>query len=131
MPAAKPLLLAVDRLSLHDDRAQQDAECAGVRDHAALIGGHVSGERIIQSHARNEMIDDGQWAEALDQQARANHFACVPDILSLLLRKESESQESCHVNAKMSSPRRASASPAFALPSTPWIISVRERFSAA
>jgi hypothetical protein len=125
------LLLAIDRLSFDDDRAQQNAQRAGVWDGTALIGGDVSGERIVQSHTGNEMIDDGQWAEALDQQGRANHFACVLEYLSLILRIEIESQESCHVDEKISSCRRASASPTFARPSMPWTISVRELFSDA
>jgi hypothetical protein len=72
--AIYPLLLAVDRLSFDDDRAQQHAERAGVRDNTALIGGDVSSQRIVQSHTCNEMIDDGEGAEALDQQGGVNHF---------------------------------------------------------
>src|SRR5262249_41114979 len=116
------LLLPVDWLSFDNDRAQQHAECASVRHGAALIGGHVSNESIVQSHTHNEMIDDGQWAEALDQQRRANHLACVS-------AREGESQESCHADEKISSCRRASASTAFARSSTPWTTSVRELFS--
>ena len=41
------LLLAIDRLSFDDDRAQQHSQRTGVRDEGALIGGHVAGERIV------------------------------------------------------------------------------------
>jgi len=67
------LLLAIDRLSLHDDRPQQHAERPGVWDGTALIGGNVSIEGIIQSHTRNEMIDDREGPEAFDQQGGVNH----------------------------------------------------------
>src|SRR6516162_216365 len=66
------LLLAIDRLSLHDDRAQQHAERSGVWDATALIGGNVSIESIVQSHTRNEMIYDGEGPEAFDTCAPIN-----------------------------------------------------------
>jgi hypothetical protein len=61
-------------------RTQQHAQRTGVRDDTALVGGDVPGERVVQSHTRNEVIDEGQRTEALDVQGRANHFACVPEI---------------------------------------------------
>jgi hypothetical protein len=53
------LLLPVDWFPLDDDRAQQHTQRAGMRDDTGLVGGNVSGERIVQPHTRNEMIDDG------------------------------------------------------------------------
>jgi hypothetical protein len=63
--ATDGLLLTIDRLSFDDDRAQQHAERAGVRDGAALIGGDVPRQRVLQSHALDEMVDEGKRAEAL------------------------------------------------------------------
>lgn len=54
------LLLAGDRLALHDDRAQRDSECPCVRDPATSIGGrHVLLEQRLKSDALNEVIDEG------------------------------------------------------------------------
>ena len=62
-PAAKPivrLLLAVDRLALDDDRAQQHAQRLGVGDGAAAVGGgDVLLEQLEQAHAREEVVDQG------------------------------------------------------------------------
>src|SRR5262245_18046643 len=125
------LLLAVERLSFDETRAQQHAKRSGVRDCTSLLGGDAPGKRFVQSHSRDEMIDDGEGPEALDQQGGANHFACVSANLSLFLAKERESQESWHASEKISSCRRASASPGSERPSTPWTTSVRALFSVA
>ena len=58
--AGRALLLAVDRLALDDDRAQQHAKCLRVGDGAAAVGGgDVLLEQLEQTHARQEMVDQG------------------------------------------------------------------------
>jgi hypothetical protein len=57
--AVDGLLLAVDRLSFDDDRAQQHTKRTRVRDGTSRIGWDVASERLVQSHALNEMIDEG------------------------------------------------------------------------
>ena len=54
------LVLAVDRLALHDDRAQQHAERLGVGDGTAPIGGgDVLLKQGLQAHALEEVVDQG------------------------------------------------------------------------
>jgi hypothetical protein len=54
------LLLAVDRFALHDDRAQQRAQCLRVRHRAAAVGGgHMALEQLEQPQALQEVVDQG------------------------------------------------------------------------
>jgi hypothetical protein len=60
------LLLAVDRLALDDDRAQQHAQGARMGHGTAPIGGgDVLVEKFLQAHALEEMVDEGQGAQPL------------------------------------------------------------------
>jgi hypothetical protein len=54
------LLLAVDRFTFDDDRAQQHAQRLRVGDRAATVGGgHALLEQLEQAHARHKVIDQG------------------------------------------------------------------------
>ena len=53
------LLLAVNRLSLDDDRAQHHSQCPGMGNRAPGVGRDVSIEHILQTDALNKMIDEG------------------------------------------------------------------------
>jgi hypothetical protein len=58
--AVDRLLLAVDRIALHDDRAQQNPQCQSVRDGATPISRrHMLFEQRLKSDALNEVIDEG------------------------------------------------------------------------
>lgn len=58
--AGRALLLSVDRLALDDDRAQQHAQRLRVGDGAAAVGGgDVLLEQLEQTHAQQEMVDQG------------------------------------------------------------------------
>jgi hypothetical protein len=70
------LLLAVDGLALNDDGTQQHPQGARMRKCAALVRGDVPIERVLQTHALDKMIDDGQRAQTLTLQDEANHCTC-------------------------------------------------------
>jgi hypothetical protein len=58
--AVDGLVLAVYRLTLHQDRTQQHAKGLGMGDGAApLGGGNVLVEQDVQPHALEEVIDQG------------------------------------------------------------------------
>jgi hypothetical protein len=58
--AVDRLVLAVDRLALDEDRAQQHPECLGVGERAAPIGAADELlEQRLQSHALEEVVDQG------------------------------------------------------------------------
>jgi hypothetical protein len=69
--AVHRLLLTVDRLALDDDRAQQHAQCAGVRDRAARVRGDVTRQRVVHADALDEVVDQGQRAQALGVKSEA------------------------------------------------------------
>ena len=57
--AVHRLLLAVDRFALDDDGAQQHAQGAGVSDGAAPVRRHEARQRLVQSDALDEVVDQG------------------------------------------------------------------------
>ena len=69
--AVHRLLLAVDGLTLDDDGAQQHAQCAGVTDGATPVRGHEARQRLGQPDALDEVIDQGQRAQALGVKSEA------------------------------------------------------------
>src|SRR5215813_5845919 len=56
-----------------------------MRNCAALVGGDVPIERVLQTHALDEMIDQGQRAQTLTLQDEANHCTCPSSYLAILL----------------------------------------------
>jgi hypothetical protein len=66
------LLLAVDRLALDDDRAQQHAEGFGVGDGGAAVevaAIQMPGENLAQAAAIEEVVDEGKWSQPLGDPA--------------------------------------------------------------
>jgi len=60
------LLLSVHRLALDHDRAQQHAQRLRVRQRAAAVaGGHVPLEQLVQAHTRDKVVDQGQGPQTL------------------------------------------------------------------
>ena len=60
--AGKPmhgLVLAVDGFALDDERAQQHAQSASMRDGAPGIGGDMPAQQVFQADALDEVIDKG------------------------------------------------------------------------
>ena len=53
------LVLAVDGFALDDERAQQHAQSASMRDGAPGIGGDMPAQQIFQADALDEVIDKG------------------------------------------------------------------------
>jgi hypothetical protein len=88
--AVHSLLLAVNGLALDDDGTQQHSQGASMGNGAALVRGYVPIERVLQTHALDEIIDQGQRAQALALQDEANHWICPS--LSVVLATDSESQ---------------------------------------
>src|SRR5579864_6716085 len=64
-----------------------------MRNCAALVGGDVPIERVLQTHTLDEMIDQGQRAQTLTLQDEANHCTCRSASPSLLLSKDNKSQQ--------------------------------------
>src|SRR5215813_12039970 len=64
-----------------------------MRNCAALVGGNVAIERVLQTHTLNEMIDQGQRAQTLTLQDEANHCTCPSAYLPLLLATGIKSQQ--------------------------------------
>lgn len=69
--AVHGLLLAVDRFALDDDRTQQHAQSAGMRDRAARVRGDVPRQRVVHADAFDEVVDQGQRAQALGVKSEA------------------------------------------------------------
>jgi hypothetical protein len=90
--AMHSLLLAVNGLALHDDGTQQHSQGASTRKCAALVGGDVPIEGVLQTHTLDEMIDQGQRAQTLTLQDEANHCTCPSAYLSLQLATDDKSQ---------------------------------------
>jgi hypothetical protein len=69
--AGRALLLAVDRLALNDDGAQQHAQRLRMGDRAAAVdGGDVLLEQLEHPHACEEVIDQGKWPQTLGTYAQ-------------------------------------------------------------
>jgi len=65
------LVLAVDRLALDDDRAQQHAQRAGMGDAAARVRGDVARQGVVQADALDEVVDQGQRTQTLGVKSEA------------------------------------------------------------
>jgi hypothetical protein len=72
--AVHSLLLAVNGLALDDDGTQQHPQGARMGNCAALVRGDVPIERVLQTDALDEMIDQRQRAQSLALQGEANHL---------------------------------------------------------
>ncbi len=69
--ARRALLLAIHRLALDDDRAQQHALRLRVRDAAVAVGGrHMALEQFRQPDAAQEVIDQGQRPQPVGEHAQ-------------------------------------------------------------
>jgi hypothetical protein len=90
--AVHSLLLAVNGLALDDDGTQQHSQGARMGNCAALVRGNVPIERVLQTDALDEMIDQRQRAQSLALQGEANHCACPSQYLALVLATDDKSQ---------------------------------------
>src|SRR5215468_3219357 len=59
---------------------------------AALVRGDVPIERVLQTDALDEMIDQRQRAQSLALQDEANHCTCPSQYLALVLATDDKSQ---------------------------------------